>query len=851
MRTLLSNRLAVVTGVFVTQCLVPGSLSVAAELTEVQRLLIVEGAGNSAPERKAVDFAIKRIRQRSDVILERVDAGSFEVAQAGTGTGILLVGRPENNKLVREEFERRGMRPPGDGYPGPEGFVLAAFFGDVGSATGSLPTVVAAGADDRGTVFALGRLLRESRYLPEAMKLPLLTVVDKPAFEFRGLGISHMDPSQARRTGASQKFDYWNYVEDQMLFGFNAFAVGNGTSSVSRLDEEGYIESRTAQSRQVNEYGLLYLMQYAPNGVSREDWKDDFRGTHWGRFACPSIPAARKVILDGREALFRHAERLDVLVLVAGDIAGCHCEKCLPWVRTYVELCEEIAERYHRYHPDGKVWLTTQELEFEETQWLWDYLNEEPRNWIHALCYAPAGDEVSPYLTGRINPRYLDYAGLGPRARYLREVFRQVPRNIEVTTFPDISHWVSSQYELPEVAPEMAAVHERRTFNVRPRQMEQIFRETAGLTVGTSAYCEGIYDDVNKAVWTQLHWNPNQTVESILHDYFCWYCGPDAATEMVQASLLLEQNLQAQVLDNPAGFEQFLTLVKQAGAKIPAAFRKDNWRYLMFLEKGLTDLYVSLKMQEGSKTLSEARALLQDAEQSSEPAPLLDQARQVLRRDLETPRMKALRQEAASVDEELDQAAGYRFIALLSMVEYDLQGREWLARRIDAILDNAKEKSLSEQAGELLRYDDPGPGSFYDNCGHLTAQPRLKFGTSNYWRVRLPPGSRPAEVLHNYSMRGEQGVRYEYETLDRSASYRVRMALALPQRAWWARQIQQRLHADGQDISGLINQPDESTTIVEYAVPPEATRDGRLTLELVPEDEQSATAVSEIWLLKN
>lgn len=818
---------------------------------EVRKLAIVEGTQNTPAEHKAVEIFTKRTLKRSDVTIETIDEKAVETPGAlATFDAAILVGQPSHNRLVQQTLAAHGVRAPQGTYPGPEGFVLRSFAPGFPETGLSLPVAVAAGADDRGTLYALARLLRACRYNPSSMVIPDLAIVDKPAFEYRGIGISHMDPHQRRRTGASGAFDFWSYVEDQTLFGLNAFAVGYGTISVAQLGNKGYIESATAQSRLVDGYGLRYIMQGAPNALRRDDWKDDFRGTRYGTLACVSVPEARELILKGREALFEHATGIDVIVLVAGDVAGCHCEKCSPWVRTYVELCEEIAARFHKHHPHGKVWLTTQELDTEETAWLWDYLNEKPRPWIDAICLAPSGDQLSPYLTGRISHKLERYLGMGRRSRFLLEIQRQIPRGMQVSTFPDISHWVSSQYELPRVSPEMVAVHQRRAFNVRPRQMHDIFTETAGLTAGTSAYSEGIYDDVNKVVWTQLHWNPRLTVEEILEDYFRWYCGPAAAADMVAAALQLETNHQATVLENQVGFERFLSLVRRAGEKIPSRYRRDNWRYLMFLEKGLTDLYVFHKVLAGTDRLEEVNSLLLQAEQHAEPAPILKRALQILLKEIETPAMAKLREEAKTVDDELDAAAGYRFISLLNMVEYDLVGLQWTADRIEEALKAETASAISAAAGALAHYDDPGPGGFYDNCGHPAEQPHLAFGTSNFWRVPLVPGSRPSQVLHNYSFRGEQGVTYEYNELDRQAAYRVKMTFAAPKRAWWARNPKQRVRADGQELSEPILLEPGAIRQVEFDIPLSATADGRLTVDLVPESDKSLTTISEIWLMR-
>lgn len=815
------------------------------------RIIIIEGKDNSMPERIVVESYTKRVLERSDIIIERIDES--EVLKKdffNNFNAVILLGQPSRNSLVQKAFETTGVRPPQGNYPGPEGFVIKTIKEGIGGIPGTLPVIIASGVDERGTIYALTRLMRESKYLKNVVEIPDLYIIDKPAFEYRGSGMGHMDRDQAVRTGASRKFDSNNYIDDQIIFGYNILLAGGGTLSLKQLkeDEKSAEGGLVGLSKVLNDRGIMFLSQYAPNGISRDDWKEGFRGS-W--LACPSNPEAREVMLKGREELFKRAKTLDVLLLVSGDEAGCQCELCTPWVKTYVELVEDIAKIYHKYFPDGKIWLTTQQLKSDEKKWLWDYLNKEEHKWLNAVTFAPGADELSPYLTGHINHDFEKYIGIARESRYIREMLKQVPRTLEITSFPDISHWVSSQYQQPVVAPEMAAVYERRTFNIRARQMEDIFRKTAGYTTGTVAYAEGIFDDVNKAVWLQLHWNPDLTAEEILYDYYRWYCGPEAAPELVEAALLLEENMKAQVLGNGEGYRKYLALVRSAGEKMSPKFRKNNWRYIFLLEKGLTDLYVYHKVAQGSERLLQVNNLLLKASRSDNPKAFLQNAIELPGQNSETPEMIRLREEAKILDDELNESAGYRFIALLNMIEMDLVGEKWYSDQITKLMNVQDTNEMKQKAGSLANYENPGEGSYYDNGGHYAEQPHLTFGTSNYWDVIFRPGLKPSQVLINYSFVGEQGVTYAYNELDKNAEYKIRVTYALPKESWWAgRNIRQRVLADGIEIGGPVEIKRGEIQQLEYDIPAGITKDGRAEIQFTPDMSESITVVNEIWLIK-
>src|SRR5206468_11343601 len=69
-----------------------------------------------------------------------------------------------------------------------------------------------------------------------------------------------------------------------------------------------------------------------------------------------------------------------------------------------------------------------------------------------------------------------------------------------------------SQYSLENTDPAIAALHTRRTYFVRPRDYRRIFDATVPLSSGSIPYTEGIYDDVNRALWLQWEWQPGLDV---------------------------------------------------------------------------------------------------------------------------------------------------------------------------------------------------------------------------------------------------------------------------------------------------------------------------------------------------
>ena len=51
---------------------------------------------------------------------------------------------------------------------------------------------------------------------------------------------------------------------------------------------------------------------------------------------------------------------------------------------------------------------------------------------------------------------------------------------------------------------------------VCPTQMKAAHNHYAAMTNGFGSYSDGVHDDLNKAVWSALAWDPNADLDAIL-----------------------------------------------------------------------------------------------------------------------------------------------------------------------------------------------------------------------------------------------------------------------------------------------------------------------------------------------
>jgi hypothetical protein len=198
-------------------------------------------------------------------------------------------------------------------------------------------------------------------------------------------------------------------------------------------------------------------------------------------------------------------------------------------------------------------------------------------------------------------------------------------------------------------------------------------------------------------------------------------------------------------------------------------------------------------------------------------------------------------------------ASGHERGAVMDFVDYPLNNRWWLE---DEFAKIRKMESEGEKLGRLrviATWENPGPGSYYDDIGHVGKCPRVIRGegmntdpevfrhenASHSW---WDNGMSRRRLSWQHYMRWPVGMLYE--ALDPQASYVVRVT----------GNGQCPLRADGVKLTAT-RFSEEIGEFKEFPVPAELISDGQLRLTWDKIDEshlnwRQHSHAAEVWLLK-
>jgi hypothetical protein len=787
--------------------------------------VVLVATGSSEPEKKTAEILRKRLQKRSEVASNVVDGNAVPEG----GDLRIAIGVLAEDVYLRGLVDSLGAKLPtlpNSNTVHPESFVVKS-----GEIDGH-KCVVIAGADTRGALYGVGAFLRAITFLSGEIVVPEFDLVDKPAFGLRG-GTATGPGSRSEEFGnlrPQTHEEYLERMEELLLVGANT--IGGELDLVRTYGMQSYF------GRKSNEL---------PGGFPPE-WGAP--GDRSGRYVCPSIPEAKRALLEAFDRWFREVPYYEIYATKSGDPGGCRCDRCMPWGATYIQLTHEIADILHKYHPKTKVIATNQDLTNEGNLAIFGYLNTRDSSWLHAIRYGPGADEMQTYIRGPVNPRWFEYEGFGPLGNYLKYMHRELPRTTTILGFTDVTHWMQSQYgvEKPDVA--LAAVYDRRSWNARPRAFHRVSRDILRYMDGDLYYSEGQHDEFNKWFWHRLLWNPHLEAEQITREYCRYFFGQEAVDEMTEAIFLMEETLEKPVLGN-SGIVRAVDLLRLAGKKIPENLLKDDYRWRIISQKALMDRYIQLQLERGAQLKEKAGALLAKVEKSNAPRKEIEQALKILNEPLETPEMAAILKEAQERGEESNDLVGYREAAMFIAPTMDLTEAGWWKKTLEEALASGEDDRLRNTARMILRYEDPGEGGFYENLGWPSDSPHLVHGET-LWGFDQFPG--PAKRSH-YNLgyaRGQsgRGLTFAYDGLDTDSEYVVRLSVKGRQRPG-AEEFQQGLEADGQVITDAFPVSLTEIGYHEFALPKEATQDGRVEIALTsPSAERPYTVANEIWLMR-
>jgi len=454
---------------------------------------------------------------------------------------VILVGKAED--LANKSFSPVGISVPSKA----EGYALW-----VDTSKRKAATVCALGRDDRGTLYAVGRLLRLLDMSRDEVKLAGdIRIATSPKYPLRGHQFGYRPKTNAYD---GWDMDMWEqYYRDMIAFGMNAIELIPPVSddeSDSPHFPQPKMEMMIKMSKLADDYGLDVWIWYPV--VDDEDLDE----------------GALDEMMSGRADVLKKLPRVDAVFVPGGDPGEIHPDKLLP-------LCEQMKKVLNRYHPKAQVWVSPQGFDHEEETrgWLqafYDILQNERPDWLDGVVYGPQVETTLARLRAALPERY-------PIRRY-----------------PDITHCLDSQYQVPNWDPALYATLYREPINPRPKAYAKIFKDWDEYTIGYITYSEGTNDDLNKIIWASLGWDPEMKVKDILREYSRYFISRRYEGKFAEGLLGLERNWQGLLLTN-IGVYKTLKLFRQMEEGATPQ-EKLNWRFQIALYRAYYDAYIRRRL---------------------------------------------------------------------------------------------------------------------------------------------------------------------------------------------------------------------------------------------------------------
>jgi len=434
------------------------------------------------------------------------------------------------------------------------------------------------GGDERGLLYGVGQFLRSARGQPGEFRPGPWRGRSAPALPLRGMYF------------ATHFFNFYHaapiervqrYVEELALWGFNALMIWLDMHHYRGIDDPACVAMidrlraiwATARSCGL---GLCFAElgneAYADSPIDLRADPNTGRA-HYHVELCPNKPGAKELMLRWFE------QRLDAfadlkpeyICLWPYDQGGCACEKCRPWgAGGFLDICRAKAGLARKKLPGVKIVLST---------WLFDYPRDEGEWAGLARAFTPRPDWVDYVLAESHTdfPRYpLDHG---------------VPGGLPMVNFPEISMFGMSPWG-------------GYGANPLPDRCRRLWDVCGRYLAGGFPYSEGIYEDINKVIYSRLYWDPGWRPEQALREYAAYEFSPEVADDVLAAATILERNHShtwdigrdgppevppSFTLAQPdAGSAEAYEKLARAERKLPDRARR-SWRWRILLLRALID----------------------------------------------------------------------------------------------------------------------------------------------------------------------------------------------------------------------------------------------------------------------
>ena len=724
-----------------------------------------------------------------------------EVAQR-TSINLRLISRFENTPVIilasTKDNEISGVPvPKRNGKNLPE--TKAEGFRIVSEKMNGKQILWLIGADERGIIFAIGEFLRKAELSPKKILFNTNNeIATSPEYAYRGHQLGYRNTANSWDAWTVDQFD--KYIRELALF---------GTNSIENIpfqdDDPGpnmkvpRQEMNRKMSEICNNYGLEYWV-WTPADVDLS--KQDLFEAEVKKHA----------------EFYKECPRLDGVFFPGGDPGENDPKYVMPFLK-------RIAAELKKYHPKAGLWISLQGFNSSQVDYFFKYLKDNDPEW----------------LTGVIT---------GPSSPDLAQTRFRLPKKYQHISYPDITHTVRCQYPVLNWDQAFALTEGREVCNPQPFYYAQIHNRYAPFTDGFISYSDGVHDDVNKIVWSQLGWNSHKEVTEIIKDYARFFFGASLAEPAANGILALERNWVG-ALEANGGVETTFSFWQNLESKNPQL--QNNWRWQQLVMRCYYDTYTRRRKIYEQSLESKSNEVLKKAGEIGSGVAM-DSALRIVNEADKNPVSPELRQKIVEYCAALFNSIGMQTSvkkynasgaergAILDFLDYPLNNRWWLADEFAKIRQMKSEQEKLARLQIIYTWDNPGPGSYYDDVSNISKEPHVKTWSDDatdvaWWDQGMSRKRLSTQLFQNFP-------RLVYEDLDPNGYYVIRIA-------GYGDAL---LRADGHRLQPRIyNKGYEE--FKEFEVPTQLVCDGKIEITFdEPEESQlnwrQKSKVCDVWLLK-
>ncbi len=668
------------------------------------------------------------------------------------------------------------------------------------------------GADARGALFGVGRVLRNLAFSKGSVRLPApFNLVSSPDYPIRGHQLGYRAQANSYDAWTPAQFD--QYIRELALFGSNSVEGIPFQDDRPTVNAYPRAKMNVDISRSCERYGQDYWL-WAPADFDLKN------------------ATLRAKALREHESLFRDCPTLTGVFVAGGDPGDNAAELVIPYLA-------DLSRLLARHHPKAKVWLSMQ-------------------------GYSPAQQDDVYLWIERNRPVWLGGLVAGPSSPPLMELRARLPKQYPIRDYPDITHNVRCQFPVPYWDPALSFTLGRESANPRPLFFQRVIQDTAPFTEGFISYSDGIHDDVNKIVWSALTWDKSANINVVLTEYCRLFFGEEVAESAAAGIFAFERNWEGSLANN-GGVDATFALWRGLEERSPNL--RANWRWQMCLLRAYYDMYTRKRLGYESDLEAEANAqMLTSRTIGSEKAT--EQALQTLKRAETAPIRPELNAKIAQLCDDLYKSIGLQSSmakyhacsaergCVLDFVNYPLNNRWWLEDEMAKVKKMVTEREKVARLESLAKWETPGSGSFYDDIGNIAKSPR---------EVRNERVAAPLLDVDNAALPGlmfwignNALARSRQSWFSDAGFFTVLKYVALdPQSDYVVRTTGYGdcpLKVNGVRLAPTLNGR-RIGEIKEFSVPRGLYRDGAITLTFDPAFEptlnwREQSRLTEVWLIK-